>query len=470
MVHKPRIVLSSEVFKQIKYFTYNYDKEIGAFGTVKERTMNGEKYFYVEKLVYPEQNVTGASVKISPAMWKSIIVNNSNEDLAKLYFYWHKHPGSANHSHTDEADTFDTMMDDEVKRKYFLFLQTAVKDKKWDSEARIELRNPVRTTIEDENIDLKWEISQEELKRRREKEVEDGLIKENCENIIDTYIKEPVYNFTKSNTGSQKTLVGLNTNGNYKNIEITTDEEAIKQLFNMEKDDKREYIDNDKIGNMSTTPEEKVSLEFKSGCIKIKTGKKFKEVLDKCLVKGGKLELLASPSIKQEIDKKNTMAEIVLAPKRKSWEPLKIKMRELFLEYNKGLRKELNDEINKLKENKTSSEQPITDQLKAEEEWKTETKFVIEINNQPTLAYYIEECIYSQFGFMIENIEEGTLRIYDEEKIVGEIITKENDDDIKIRGTDKFMDTVKIIKQEYFKEEKRILVKYGQLDGNDEEE
>ena len=68
--HKAKVVLSYDVTRMIEWFTHNFDKEIGAVGIVKFQTdeETHEKYFYVEKLLFPTQKVSGASVHFTPEM------------------------------------------------------------------------------------------------------------------------------------------------------------------------------------------------------------------------------------------------------------------------------------------------------------------------------------------------------------------------------------------------------------------
>ncbi len=139
------IRFADEPMKMIKWFTKNYDKEIGALGIgdVKEGEM------YVERLIFPTQIVNGTHVNFKPEDWGPIIKELSEKDIGRICFYWHKHPGSASASQGDEDETFDVFMPEDTDRKIFGFMQTAEKHNgDFEYEARIELRDPICCSIE----------------------------------------------------------------------------------------------------------------------------------------------------------------------------------------------------------------------------------------------------------------------------------------------------------------------------------
>ena len=181
MEHKIKVVLGTNVHKQINWLTQNYENEIGAVGTGKIKTKEGKKYYYIDQLLFPKQKVSSATVHFTGEMWIDIIKNTSKEDLKRIMFYWHKHPdGSAAHSHTDEEDTFETFMDDKANRKQFIFLQTAKKTGGGlVREARVDLRHPVRHTILDSDIHIGPEPTPEDVKLEQEclKLIEEVIIK-----------------------------------------------------------------------------------------------------------------------------------------------------------------------------------------------------------------------------------------------------------------------------------------------------
>lgn len=143
---KAFIRLANEPYKIIKWFTANWDKEIGALGLGEIR--NGE--LCVDRLVFPKQIVGGANVHFKPEDWGPIMQELSTEEIGKIIFYWHKHPGSASASLGDEEDTFDVFMCEEANRPYFGFMQTAKKyTGGFEYEARIEMRDPIVVSITD---------------------------------------------------------------------------------------------------------------------------------------------------------------------------------------------------------------------------------------------------------------------------------------------------------------------------------
>ena len=66
---KAIVMLSNDVYRKIRWFTENYENEIGAVGTVSIRQQEKEKYFYVEKLFFPQQAVTGSTVEFNEVLF-----------------------------------------------------------------------------------------------------------------------------------------------------------------------------------------------------------------------------------------------------------------------------------------------------------------------------------------------------------------------------------------------------------------
>jgi hypothetical protein len=141
---KPTIILDTKPAKMIRWFTENWDKEIGALGVGRLDKGN----IYVDKLVFPKQVVNGAHVHFTPEDWKPVMEELSVEELSNVIFYWHKHPNNCpGASSTDEEHTFEAFMAPEAKRRIFGFLQTALKDRtsgSIDYEARIAISKPIR--------------------------------------------------------------------------------------------------------------------------------------------------------------------------------------------------------------------------------------------------------------------------------------------------------------------------------------
>ena len=179
MDYKAKVVLAENVWKKIKWFTHNIDTEIGALGKVKIRQEYKEKYFYVYDLLFPKQEVSGATVSFSGGMWGDLVKKHKLKGLQDVAFYWHRHPGNSAHSDTDAEDTFDTFMSKEAKRKFFIFYQTAEDSSNvLNEEMRLDIRNPIRATLLHNSIELLKESE------------EDKKLTEECEKIMEEVIVE----------------------------------------------------------------------------------------------------------------------------------------------------------------------------------------------------------------------------------------------------------------------------------------
>jgi len=162
---KTRIRLAEEPYRIIKWFTNNWSKEIGAVGVCK--IVDGE--LYVEKLCFPDQTVNGAHVHFKPADWGPIVTQLEDHEIAKVLFYWHKHPdNNPGASPGDEEDTFDAFMDEKSGgRRIFGFLQTSAKTgNDFIYEARLELRKPIKATIKDVELISDSDVSVEKICKR----------------------------------------------------------------------------------------------------------------------------------------------------------------------------------------------------------------------------------------------------------------------------------------------------------------
>ena len=264
MKAKARMVLAPRVSKIIKWLTFNYDREIGAIGLGEIKNIDGYPSFYVEELYFPEQEVTGVTVSISAAgMVKA--KDELGEKMNRMMFYWHRHPsGSAGCSGTDEEDTFASFMSDKAGRKYFTFLQTAEKDGAIVHEARIDVRDPFRVTITNDNIDLKVELTEE-----------DKLVEELCEAAIKEKVTEKTYD-TKAN---------YNYNNNYTKPKSkkgeTDNKKAIQELFNLKTEPQETLSSVFTEGGYNDI--DKSAMAFVNGEVQVMCGEKFAEVLDKNL-------------------------------------------------------------------------------------------------------------------------------------------------------------------------------------------
>lgn len=340
MTEKATIVLGNEVRKKIKWFTEHYENEIGAVGIGGIKTFNGKKCFYVEKLLFPKQEVTGATVHIEATGWADIIKELELKELGKIMFYWHRHPGGSPHrSSTDEEDTFGTFMADEAKRKHFVFLQTAWKDGKVVREARIDIRNPIRFTITDENIELLYE-----------KSVEEDLLEKECKKIIEEKVKVKTYEKPAHYYGKGNGYYGKDTGyydygyGTKEDDDRAEVREAIEHLINNEED----YIDNDLDREVEIPDEKKVSILFNNGEVQITTKSGFEPILKKALDE----ELKPLVRRIKKVTEKDRAITYRLQPSKKAYDKLKKGVKQLFVEYQKKLRKELKN----TKENEDISE------------------------------------------------------------------------------------------------------------------
>ena len=312
MEHKAKIILATDVYKQIEWLTRNFDKEIGAVGKGKVKTEDGEKFFYIDKLFFPQQTTSSASVHITPEMWGTLIKDPEFvENLGNIRFYWHKHPGgNPAHSQTDEEESYEQFMADESNSKWFCFLQTALKGNEIVTESRIDIRNPVRATILDAGINLTYEVPDED--KRIENECVD-IISKCIVNNSATKIKEIV-------------------------IEDTITEKDMIDMLTSDNDE--EYMDNDMIGDIPTSDEEKASLDFKNGKAVVKTGKLFKAVINSALEKSGKLfNIVKHKSVRT--DTQLTMYD--LQPHKKKHRELETTLKSLFVKYNNYLLTKISD-------------------------------------------------------------------------------------------------------------------------------
>ena len=329
---KAKLVLSEEVYRQIKWLTFNFDKEIGAVGIGKIRKDSDDRrYLFIEKLYYPKQEVTTCTVHFTPEMWNDLFKMPEFMDRLKdVCFYWHKHPGSAAHSTTDEKDTFETFVTKDTK--WFAFLQTASKSNgNMDREARIDIVRPIRTTILNDNIDLTYELPDEEKVFRKHME---GIIKD-C--IVEA--PKPVacgYSYYNGGYWNKKS-------GNYIQTHlpsVKTDEVALKELFNIEESPNKIYFDNSYIAGVATSLEEQGSIEASSGRVLVKAGEKFATEMIRATSTGGRLSSYIQ-RIRTSDDKETHKKEFDIQPKRKMFNDLVSAIKNFFYDYNKHLMVEI---------------------------------------------------------------------------------------------------------------------------------
>ena len=388
---KPKIVLAPNVWKQIKWLTRNCETEIGAVGTVQikqEEFKNGEDeyqhaYFYVDKLFFPEQTVSGCTVNIKPNAWVDIHKDVHDTENTNIAFYWHRHPnGSAAHSHTDEEKTFEVFMSPTSKKRYFCFLQTSEgSDGKIIYEARLETKIPVRATIKHPDVALVYEketepeekelpegekapelfnktwealtselnvgeLDDDDLSKIKEKLMGDwNNLKSNmelqkeCTAIIKEKVKEEVIAVTHYNYGNNGRF---HRNYNYakKDTNAWGNLQALQKLFGTVEDTKESgYIDNDILNGMATSSEEKASLRYKNGQIVVTAGELFQKVLSKTLKKLPFTKLIR----RQDMEETNGITTWKLQPSKKSFAKLRESLNKLFMEFNRTILSEITE-------------------------------------------------------------------------------------------------------------------------------
>jgi len=305
MEHKARVLFSADVWEKIEWFTNNLSTEIGALGRVSIKKEDGEKYYYVDKLYFPKQKVSGATVHFTPDMWGDLIKEHGLKEMTKTNFYWHRHPGNAAHSGVDDEDTFEAFMSKEANRSHFLFMQTAINSKgEWDEELRIDIRKPIRATITNDCIVSEVEISKEEdkVKKECEKIRDEVIIKEIIKPVISYWEHKQSFKTKEVKQNCLVEIDGIREEidiGNYKSIEEAVDGGRFGKIV-LPND-----FDNDFIGGVPSCREEKLAITFENGQVTVFAGKIFKNMLEKRL----KTKFL-KPYVRQ-IKKKNTSGDII---------------------------------------------------------------------------------------------------------------------------------------------------------------
>ena len=331
--HKAKIVMAEEVWNIIRWFTYNFPTEIGALGIVKQRKRDGEKYFYVEELLFPKQKVTGATIHFTPEMWGELLKERGLDGLKNVAFYWHRHPGNSAHSGTDDEDTFETFMSKEAGRKYFLFLQTAVSTAGWNQEARIDIRLPIRHTILDNDIDIRIEKSPEDdkLRKKCEKIAKKCIIEEE----IITTPRPDNRNYQNRHSSQQNLNYWNKFSGDVRKINGDLETAIKKNRFGFIED--TTHLNNDLLDGHITSVEEKVSVTFENGQATIICGKNFGIILEKSMKeKKGKLPSLVR---RYKTNKSNTkgMKQYNLQPTKGKYQEMKDNIIKGYLIYNDSL-------------------------------------------------------------------------------------------------------------------------------------
>jgi len=277
--HKATLLLKDEVYKQIEYLTHNMTTEIGAVGTVKVKKNNntGENEYLVDKLYFPDQKVTCATVDIPPESWVKLL---NDPEFAKnqhrLGFYWHRHPGSAAHSGTDDEHTFESFMCPTQKRKMFAFLQTAKKGTdKMDFEARIDITHPVRVTIKHADINIKRQYGKDEIAYNQACDKLQKKYEEKQKPYLDKIEEDMIA--VKTNCIITPTSTNTFTYG--ENISKKTTEYDLHKQCTKESKNDFVVMENNELGGWITNENDLAGLTITNGEIKVITGPNFEATL-----------------------------------------------------------------------------------------------------------------------------------------------------------------------------------------------
>jgi len=103
----PKIVFSTTALKWIRALMDEHDTEIGFYAIVDER---GENEYYIRDVFYPKHElVTHGTCEISPEgeteIMQYLIDKDRTDDIQKIRFWGHKHPGSNNTSPSGQDET-----------------------------------------------------------------------------------------------------------------------------------------------------------------------------------------------------------------------------------------------------------------------------------------------------------------------------------------------------------------------------
>lgn len=421
--HKAIIRFANDVWKTICWFTYNFPTEIGALGKMKlvKDKETGEKYFYVYKLLFPQQKVTGASVHFTPEDWGPLVKEHGLKGLSDANFYWHRHPGGSAHSSTDDVDTFETFMSVEAGRKYFAFLQTAVNSTGWNSEARIDIRVPIRHTITHTDIKLEVDKSpaEEEVRKECEAIAEKCIIKDEVK-IWKQYGKNDSVNSYKSyRKDKQNTLDTESDDGQFGKI-IGSDD-----------------FDNDFLGDIATALDEKVSISFKDGQATIISGSKYGKSLEEALTtKKSVLNKLVG-SWKDE--KGESFTKYNLQPKTKMYKDMKESLIKSYFVFCKSVKDEWEKDIIEISEDELRNQitesniEDVSEKKAIEMLIPTTKKGTLLIEGfrdvRDTLIFLEEDCIIDW-----ANNLNGTAYDLDYVEILGKVVLNEDETTLRIYG------------------------------------
>lgn len=460
MEHKAKIVFADKVWEKIEWFTYNFDTEIAAVGLVKQKKdKDGEKYFYVEELLFPKQKVSCATVNITSEGWSDLMKERGLNGLENMAFYWHRHPGSSAHSGTDDVDTFETFMSKEAGRKYFIFLQTAVSGEKWNQEARIDIRHPVRHTILNKDIRIfveppketkevkKARLAYEKLLEKTDKEIEKeckAIAKKSV--IVETYT---VYNPQKTYNEYQ---TQFGTHHSNLNVEV-------KQWDKYEKDipfgayetlddaiaygrygkvEGTNYMDNDILNNLNTLTEEKVMITFEKGQATIVAGKLFGLELEQSLDKDKGANL--SKFVREyKVDKANTpdCKKYNLQPEPKKYIEMKTCLTKAYFVFCEKIIVEIDKDIGYTPATDNSEVRAMQKLLGTDKN--NDSYAVLTLLGKENIEEALN--IFSEFAIIIwdNDVTIATILDMDGEGTLGYLKQNDSCNELEIHGTDAIM-------------------------------
>lgn len=433
--HKAKVVFHPEVWKKIDWFTYNFKTEIGALGKVKQKidSETKEKYFYVYDLLFPKQEVTGATVKFTPEMWGDLLKEHGLKGLSDIAFYWHRHPGNSAHSGTDDEDTFETFMSKEANRKYFIFLQTAVGTSGWNEEARIDLRLPVRHTITDSGISIQVEETPEEeaLAKECEAIAEKVIVKQKPVTAFTTWKGQTTANyhagknFKSNETGWNKFTNAVQSYGGQKDI----DEAVEKGVYGVIEG--TEYMNNDIINGYPTSDEEKVSIKFENGQATIIAGRYYGDVLEKVLnnKQDGKLSKYVRSWKKNKSNTKG-LNKYNLQPVSKKYLEMKTSLIRSYFVFTSGLLKKIEAEN---KGDDETLELTITNIEANDNKTLEPGKDFLQVVGKEEVDYVLDN-LEIESGISWDNVYQATIFDMDYSETLGQLWINEENDKLHVKG------------------------------------
>ena len=156
------IELTREVEDKIKWLTHNYEQEISAWlgGEVSENKI------LIDDLLFPTQEVSGASIDTDTKALINLRKEYKDRCL-RIIGHWHSH----NNMSVDWSSVDDDFIEKYMSsRDLRVFLVSSIDD---GIRARLELRNPIKLSIDNLKLNVNFINSdiEKELKRVIEEKV-----------------------------------------------------------------------------------------------------------------------------------------------------------------------------------------------------------------------------------------------------------------------------------------------------------